>query len=695
MTALKEFAVSKDFVDGKLSRVSVVAPVDLKFANLETQNLRTGGDGEKLIGGKPVTLANDANLDALDITAGTGLVWDHAGNSTQDFNGTRTGPLLRWKLSDYGVFMPDMPWMRFYVRVSAKSIATNLHRMFIGFENGQTSTSQQNWQHGQQHSGGQLQWFPAYNANGILVDSIATTVGVADEVWMAQIDSLGNAMYFRGAMVGDDFPPAHTMDVVAEMRYTAGAAFLNGFAMGDMAAYIGMDTQTASGNLTATITHARIEIPAFALREPGTIDLYNKNLALEESQDLTASGDTDYTVAEKTAYVRNSAQADSLDITKGFGLVMDHQESGGSDLFNTTRTCPIVGWRLDQFLNGKGIEDLPYLQLWCKFSGTFDTNIEFFRMGIERLEASYAGASYHNWWVGKDFRTGPGQNWRSAHTINGSTSEQGGQTDAVSGGGAHDVMVGIFDLKNGTIEMKTGASVGGEFPLIKNMERRYKTTNPLLSAQKINANELAWFFCVAATVGSANFTVTVDKIKLVTAANVVKDPVGVGGWEVVSKQEVVGSAASEMIFGVDPTKYDMLRIDYSTIHSNAPTARQIKVRPNNSTTAQGGQSGTSTAAAILLAQTDRDINSGWVEFPVSDKVLGSAVSRERTFQGQCTAADTDAPAAGTTFHLESAGIWDETGDITEVRLVKTQVGNETLVAEFDVGSIATLSGRRK
>jgi len=62
------------------------------FSTLPTQNLKTGGDGTKVIDGKNWEAVNTGNATAWDLDGSTGLVWD-TNNGNYDY-GSRTSPYL-------------------------------------------------------------------------------------------------------------------------------------------------------------------------------------------------------------------------------------------------------------------------------------------------------------------------------------------------------------------------------------------------------------------------------------------------------------------------------------------------------------------------------------------------------------------------------------------------------------------------
>ncbi|MDX1555209.1 MAG: hypothetical protein R3212_04215 [Xanthomonadales bacterium] len=318
----------------------ITSVLDIDFTAEPTQDLKAGGDGNKTIAGKTFYVDNTANADTLAITNGTGLQFDAAAVDSRLWSsGVRTGAIFGIETRKLGINWSDVPFVRAWIVVSALNLPTNqAERLVIGFENQQSGTNMMFWQGGQQRNGsGNLSWSPAFVYNGAGNGPTFNETGAADDVWMIQLDSNGDAIVYSGQSVGGEIPDMSAMTARGNIQID-GATNIWNIAEADMAVAIAMDTFTAAGTATATITKMRVDVPSNVVVDPSVnVNVISPPQITVNTNDYEPTGFDDAEVLRlSTDASRNltGAKADPTRIRKTIinvgsnDLVIKHQDAG-------------------------------------------------------------------------------------------------------------------------------------------------------------------------------------------------------------------------------------------------------------------------------------------------------------------------------------------------------------------------------
>jgi len=236
---------------------------DVDFTALSAQDLKAGGDGVKTIAGMVWTLVNSANASAINLIPGTGLVFVCNTAASVYQGGTRTSPMVT--LSMFNAFnfynLKDYCVQSHIVRVMARLLLTNAGADFenglLGVEDSVTPTGQ-NFGIGKGHNG-------ANNVTAFGTAAGTTTTVYQDiktftddvlgftledpdlaEFWSGTFDTAAGRLPYEFDTHRDSF--SSNLPTPLFRLKTNPQLFL------------AAETGNASGDLTVTFTHFRVDV---------------------------------------------------------------------------------------------------------------------------------------------------------------------------------------------------------------------------------------------------------------------------------------------------------------------------------------------------------------------------------------------------------------------------------------------------
>ncbi len=241
--------------------LGVTVLLDLDFTAEATQNLITGGDGNKTIGGKTFYVDNTGNATKFAVTNGVGLEMDHDATNTSVFGTTRTGLIAGIRLTDLGIDFQDLSFVRVWM-IFSHNVDQDFEHVQLGFERkhigGFVGATWHYWAGARSFESGQ-RWSGAFvNVNGVGSDGVDTTDLLNDDVMMVKLYSAGTFEFYTGVSTGGNFPSA------GDMRLRNRGQFSDDEAMrmtdaSEMAAWIATKTSNTNGNLETTVTRMKVD----------------------------------------------------------------------------------------------------------------------------------------------------------------------------------------------------------------------------------------------------------------------------------------------------------------------------------------------------------------------------------------------------------------------------------------------------
>jgi hypothetical protein len=471
MTALKAF-IDTAVAVGEVNQDGVAVLFEEDFTVLANQNLITGGDGNKTINGKTYYVANTANATTFDILNGTGLrIFP---NTTNTFwsGATRTAPLIGIRLPHISDKLRSLaaapPVTRFWV-IFASDQNANTERFALGVENADDTAY---WTlMGERIFSTSQGWRLTTTINGVVDNTALATGLLTHNVMMLKVyHGAMNAELFTGVSISGNFPDEANMYRRGWFAIEeSGASQRDGLTdvLSSIACAMAASPANTAGNLQVTVTKFKVDaIGLPPLREPGMLTVMDLDFTTEPTQNLITGGDGDKTVAGKTWYAVNTANASKLAITNGVGLEIDCNTA--NTLFSTTsRSGPLLGLLLTEL----GVEALtaPFIRIWCIRAHNANATAEETTLALERKQSG--GFSSSTYWAfhGMQQNTGATANWYGFVQLNGAN----GTATADATNSTDDVVCIQVSLVTSQALLFTGVSVGGDFPEFSTLRMKH------------------------------------------------------------------------------------------------------------------------------------------------------------------------------------------------------------------------------
>jgi hypothetical protein len=182
---------------------------DVDFTSLGTQDLTSGGDGNKTIDGKTWRADNTGSAAIMDILNGTGLRIQ-LGSAGDYLNGTRTAPIIAMAVTEVGGDV-TFSQMRFWVDFSVANLTAANEGARMGVEadtaNVYGPSNNENHMLSIQHDGANVILIPISTNNGGSSTSVNPNNYASEDLFMMQLNSPQQALTGLGTAATDLLNP--------------------------------------------------------------------------------------------------------------------------------------------------------------------------------------------------------------------------------------------------------------------------------------------------------------------------------------------------------------------------------------------------------------------------------------------------------------------------------------------------------
>ncbi len=242
----------------------LITHIDLDFRTLANQNLKTGGDGNKTIGGFTFYADNTGVATILDILNGTGLRI-HPDATNTNFASSRTSPVVGIKLPDVisGLNMTNKAFVRAWVMFSHVNLDADFEIAALAFERKEPTfalATWMSWQLSRYHQD-QARFMASRNVGASNVTAINQTDNLADDIMMVKFYGPGHVETYTGVSSGGDFPDESTLRLRHSMQslITNSVETMSRMLSSELAVAMAAAPNNTSGTFQVTYQRLKIE----------------------------------------------------------------------------------------------------------------------------------------------------------------------------------------------------------------------------------------------------------------------------------------------------------------------------------------------------------------------------------------------------------------------------------------------------
>lgn len=229
------------------------------FTSLPAQNLKTGGNGTKVIDGKSWTWANDANALTANLVPGTGILVQGTTTSFSANPAVRAGPLLTIPILS---LFPAYSVFRSVVRVQTRMLTNavaNTEGVRVGIEDA-TSPLNQAISIFKGVNGGVLELIVQESVTAVGTSPLTDTTNTGDDLW-AIIFEAPLAYEIDSGVYSSALTPVGLPGSLPRVRMSQFQDMANPLLIRSTqpSVVLSMQTGNTAGTATATWTHLQID----------------------------------------------------------------------------------------------------------------------------------------------------------------------------------------------------------------------------------------------------------------------------------------------------------------------------------------------------------------------------------------------------------------------------------------------------